>query len=232
MKFILAGLLLAMAVLLAAAVAAYQAWGIWGAVGVAAVVVVAVFAAKALAGKLLLSLFMIPFKMKGKVLRGATIEVHAVTPAEAPPLDEEEDDAVDDEYFESLEEVAEYRRESEEVRRQAAAARARRRWRRVDVTITPRTPKGDGFTHWEPGELVLVHPSSKGHKALDSDDSEFGEIAETLIWDPQRKAFGPDEQGKYFGPQRLQLLVGVEPDLGHVAFRYYFEKFGNVPVGD
>ena len=87
-------------------------------------------------------LLLIPFRMKGAVLKQAAVRVHAIERADPLPrrVRRDEDGCVVDE---------------------------RRDCFLVDVTITPRTPNGN-FKHWEPGELTLVKP---GTKALDDDDS-------------------------------------------------------------
>jgi len=96
----------------------------------------AVFAAgpdnmKKIIKKLLNALILIPFKMKGAVLRNATVQIHAVTASLAPTkLDGDS--------------------EPEEPRRYFT----------LDVTIQPKETSGS-FSHWEPGELRLSRPDLK-----------------------------------------------------------------------
>jgi len=151
-------------------------------------------------------LFMAPFKMKGKALSGAEIEIHAVRPAAAPELSENEDDEEDfdeDDYSEY--DYSEYA------------------WYHVDVTITPH-PKGEGFTYWEPGELMLVGPDAV---AVDVDGDE-ADIHDLRVF--AGGAFREYEGEKYEGPQRLELHVGVKRGFNALQFRYYFELFGHVPI--
>lgn len=91
-------------------------------------------------------LFMMPFRMKGQALAGATVEVHAVTPAPMPVADDEADD--DGPAPESL------------------------RWVYIDATIHPK-PRTHGFILWEPGELVIA-PASVDCRSLDDLDRCIG----------------------------------------------------------
>lgn len=232
MRIVIIGLLTVLALIMVAAVVAYSTWGVWGLAGLFAIIVVGVFTLKSLAGRVMTSLFLTPFKMKGKVLMGARVDVHDVTPADPPNMqDDYEEDLLDDEDFDTPEDAEEYRRELQEERREAAKAHARRQWFLIDVTITPQDRPGDGFKHWEPGDLTIVEPSSDPVASYESgDDDEVGEIAEVMIWDDEEEAFREDEQCKYFGPQRLRLHAGVDPGHPHFAFRYYFEQFGELQL--
>ena len=40
--------------------------------------------------------------------------------------------------------------------------------------------------------------------------------------------FGPEDDLRYAGAQRLPLLVGVRRGVERLAFRYYTEEFGEV----
>jgi hypothetical protein len=149
------------------------------------------------------SLFMIPFKAKGAVLRKASAEVHSVEAAEAP---------------------SESRRGEHAGDGKPPAREEPREYYRVDVTITPRPALGR-FKHWEPGELLVV---PYGAKVTANDDTTDASGPETLeVFENGR--FGPDEGYKYFGPQRLRMLVSVPPGAPRrLKFRYYLEAFGDV----
>jgi hypothetical protein len=97
------------------------------------------------------------------------------------------------------------------------------RWVWLDVTITPQ-PRTDGFTHWEPGELMLL-PLSKPYKGLDDMDHCYNVRDLKLVVDGVEH---PDEGGKYHGPQRLKLLVGLPQQENAFKFAYYFEQFGEI----
>src|ERR1043165_2849396 len=75
------GLFLFITMVLVAVAIEYLPW--WALLlGFVALIVTGKFIVK----KLLLHLFLKPFQLKGAVLKGATAEVHSVTPAEAPPV--------------------------------------------------------------------------------------------------------------------------------------------------
>ena len=152
---------------------------------------------------LLAKAFKAPFKMKGAALRGARIDVHGVRPAEAPAR------ATDDQ-------------EDEDEAPEAAIQD--RRYYRLDIMVTPPPPHGESaFTHWEPGELVLVPPTQDPEAAL---EDESCEVFDVRIYDGT--AFVEDEDCKYEGPRRIELLVGVPPNERELALQYYFERLGRI----
>ena len=208
MRKLLGAALFLLIVLMVLAALALQAWGIPGLAGFVAVVVATLIGLKFVVGALLKKLFTAPFIAKGAALRDAQVQVHSVTPAAAPVYEAEEEDAEDEE-------------EPEEPD-------VPRDWYHLDVTITPPVPTG-GFTHWEPGELVLTGPDAKSSRDLDSMDEEAAEpVAEVEIW--RDGGWRPDEEGKYPGPQRLRLLAGVPVGTRRARFRYYFEVFGEIDL--
>ena len=158
-------------------------------------------------------LFMAPFKMKGKALSGAEIEIHAVRSAAAPETQQPEPSGNDEGEEEADED---YGDEDEFDYSQYA-------WYHVDVTVTPH-PTGEGFTYWEPGELMLVGPDAV-EVDVDGDEAEVHDLR--IFTDG---AFREYEGEKYEGPQRLELHVGVKPGINALQFRYYFELFGHVPI--
>jgi len=124
------------------------------------------------------------------VLRAAVVTVHSVTPAEKPNRSlADEDEEADPEMFDSPDEAEEYQREMAEERREQEEADSRRRWFLLDVTITPQEVTGEGFTHWEPGELAIVSPGSQPTKTFGPDDEEeaIGEVLDVSIWHPERQ---------------------------------------------
>src|SRR3989442_15593894 len=91
--------------------------------GVVALVVIGKFMAKRLFCRLILT----PFKLKGAVLKGATAEVHSVTPVVEPPL-----------------------------KGTASTEATPRTSYYVEITIRPGGDAKTPFGLWEPGELRLV----------------------------------------------------------------------------
>ena len=165
---------------------------------------VGLFAVLALGARILFRwglprLLRMPFAAKGAVLRDAVVHVHSIEPIDAPPP------ALADEPYEIDSEPREHFR--------------------LDVTITPRTPRG-AFTLWEPGELRVVGADAMPGDP-EADEADY-DIESLEIQDEGR--YRPDSGMKYQGPQRLRLSVAVPPDQRGLRFRYYFEILGNVSL--
>ena len=165
--------------------------------GVVALVVIG----KLMAKRIFFRLILTPFKLKGAVLKGATAEVHSVTPMAEPPL-----------------------------REPAPANAAPRHSYYVEVTIRPAGDAKTPFGLWEAGELRLVLPESVLDLNPDtpSDNDDTCEIKSLEV--QEDGAFKVDEGLKYPGPQRLRLLIAVKPGTSRLKFRYYFEEFGTVTL--
>jgi len=155
-------------------------------------------AAQFLIGRLARRLFLMPFRVKGAALKGASAQVHAVLPAAgiaAAPAAEDWNELRD--YY------------------------------LVDVTITPGEVPGP-FGLWEPGELRLVPRESvlrpESHKAEDHDES----CNITKVQVEAEGEWADDDGMKYGGPQRLRLYVAAEPGTRELKFRYYLEEFGRI----
>ena len=158
---------------------------------------VAKFAIKHLLKKLLV----MPFKMKGAVLRNATAQVHSITPADRPTAtagenadDVDPDDASPRNYYQ------------------------------LDVTIVPQEATGK-FTLWEPGDLSLMRPESG--VGVD-DETDDGACTIHNLQVEEEGQFKPNEGMKYPGSQRLRMILGVQEGVTALKFRYYFEAFGEV----
>jgi hypothetical protein len=104
---------------------------------------------------------------------------------------------------------------------------ATRRHYWVDVTVRP-TGQSQGFQCWEPGELQLVRPESHLNPHDSNADEGTGVCDVMRLEVEQDGAFQADEGWKLAGPQRLRLLLAVEPGVSALKFRYYFEEFGQV----
>ena len=233
MRLLLIGLLILLALIMIMGVVAWSLGGVWGLLGAFAVLIFVVVILKQVAGKLITMAFTAPFKMKGKVLRAAVVTVHSVTPTGKPNRSvADEDEEADADMFDSPEEAEEYQHAVVEERREQEEADSRRQWFLLDLTITPQEVTGEGFRHWEPGDLAIVSPASKPAKTFGPDDEEeaIGEVFDVSIWHPERQEFCEDDMCKYHGPQRLRMHVGVEPGHDRLSFRYYFEQFGDVKL--
>jgi len=232
MRLLVIGLLILLALIMIVGVVAWSVGGVWGLLGAFVILIFLVVILKQVAGKLAMIAFTAPFKMKGKVLRAAVVTVHSVTPAEKPNRCVANEEEPDPEMFDSSDEADEYQREMGQEGREREEADSRRRWFLLDVTITPQEVTGEGFTHWEPGELAIVSPGSQPTKTFGPDDEEeaIGEVFDVSIWHPERQEFCEDDMCKYHGPRRLRMHVGVDPGHERLSFRYYFEQFGDVKL--
>jgi hypothetical protein len=153
-------------------------------------------------GKVLESLFWLPFKAKGKALRGAVARIHSVLPTNAPPPEPKDEGEPEDEG------------EEKDTRP--------RNYYLVDVTIEPKPATGK-FHMWEAGELMLQAPGA----GIDDEDHACVikriEFFETGV-------FQEDQGFKFEGAKRLRLLAAVLPGTQRLQFRYYFETFGEVVI--
>lgn len=165
-------------------------------------IIVAYFLIKFALGKAFVALFSVPFKMKGKALEGATAELHGIQWTEKPNDaggDEDEDES--------------------------AKSKRPLRYAWLDVTITPQV-RTRGFTHWEPGEL-MVAPSNVKLRKLDDMDRCF-RIHDVKIVTDGREA--GDEGFKLRGPARLKLLAEFPDSANALKFFYCGYSFGELPI--
>ena len=206
-------ILLVLLAVLAISVAAVRYLPWWGiALGLVGVYLAVRFGLKFVVLRMLRSLFLIPFKAKGAVLRGARAEVHSIEPAE-PPADRVAEDEVT---------VGDA-----DPAGGATQVLVPREYYLVDVTITPRSAPGP-FVLWEPGELLLIRADAR----VGLNDLDEGSRAEDVqVVEGDRSGDGGD--GKYHGPLRVKFLFGVRPgESRDYKFRYYFEAFGAVILPD
>ena len=171
------------------------------AVGVAAAIVISLWLGlHALARQV----GMLPFKAKGRVLRGAKVHLDSAEclPVPAwmmePPDEDDEDDPPPLSYY------------------------------RLEITITPGTPKGS-FHLWDPYDLSLVPKGFRTTwKNMADEDGEPGfEIEEIQLWIDGEFS---DDFDKVPGRQKLRLKVGVPVGSREFQMLYYFETFGNITL--
>ncbi len=153
--------------------------------------------------KLFATAFMIPFKMKGAVLHGARLTIHAIEPSERPTC------SYDD---------------GEEAYEDDAALRV---YYRLDITIAP-TATSTSMTYWEPGELILIPDTVKPNAEIWAELEEAGYVETVEVFDGEQ--FVPDEDYKYEGTQRLRLLMSVQADCRRARLQYYFEDIGGLDL--
>jgi hypothetical protein len=166
-----------------------------------AIILVVCLLFKYLGGWLGTRLLSIPFRMKGKVLRKADVQIHSLAPAAPPTLD---------------------RNRADEDEEEPKEDEGPRNYYLLEATILPQEPKGK-FRLWEPGELCLVAPGL----SIDDDDDTC-KVKQMEIF--EEGSYHPDEGLKYPGPKRLRMLLAVAPQTPKLVFRYYFETFGDVKL--
>jgi hypothetical protein len=152
--------------------------------------------------------FMVPFKMKGKVLAGASVKMNGCTAAPRPSSCRYGDEELDEETNQRYQQME---------------------WYYLDVSINPvAQSEGCGFMLWEPSELIMVSTNVKAKDLENGLDGDACEMHDCKIFvDGQ---FVEDEESKYEGSQRLQLHIGVLPSINKLQFQYYFELFGSIAL--
>jgi len=94
----------------------------------------------------------------------------------------------------------------------------------VEMTIEP-DKKVEGRV-WEPGEFILA---SEQIKSLgDLEEKEVGSVEEVLVWNGSE--FGPDEEAKYPGAQRLKVTFAVKPGTTKAWLHYYSESLASLDL--
>jgi hypothetical protein len=172
--------------------------------------------AKIIVGHLFKRLALGLFGVKASALRGARLEVHSVTPITKPVEIDIETET------EAERESATNDRAVVPLATEPDAAEKPQAYYVVDLTLTPQSNATDRY--WEPGELMLA--TRKVTQLADLENNEAGGAESVEIWNGS--TFGPDEQGKYPGPQRLKITFAVKPGLERAWLHYYNEPLGEV----
>jgi hypothetical protein len=199
----------------------------WALLGI---LVILVLLWRFLLGWVFATLLMIPLRKQGKVLRGARVDVHSLRPTERPatvtaiasPASIEEthhDPSAPQGETEEADEVP------------LAEPDSPRDWFEIDITITP-PPAKDQFTYWDIEGVMLVKP---GSSLNDEDDSCHVRSVHLVregveLLDPGQTDSTDEEEvsGKVTGPHRLKMLIGVQPGVRELVFRYLLETFGKL----
>lgn len=174
-----------------------------------------------------MQLVLTPFKMKGAVLRGAEAVVHSVSPADppAPRKSRVSGEAAPDAEAESAAEGESGDDADDDEGVDPDDLVAGHAYYLIDATITPR-PSNGKFTHWEPGELVIVDENAPPEETDKSDDEDKGRIHRIELFEDGK--FVRDQGMKVAGPFRLRIHAGMPPQILRGKFRYYFEDFGEI----
>ena len=141
------------------------------------------------------------FRVKSRVLRGATVDVHTLRPVPAPEEFEPEDD-------------------TQPVMLD---------WFEIDATIFPAPNAAGPMNDWDIDDLRLVPIDEPDREPLESAEIE-NEIGFNRIAIVENGVASEPDQSKLHGPQRLRLVAGLPRGIRVWKFRYYFEQFGRVEL--
>ena len=189
-----------------------------------------VWIGKFVLGKLIQQFALGLFSMKSAALKGATVSVHSITPIVRPPEsdDEDDEDAEDEENENLIEEKAEAdagetrAAGEEDEESEKSETEEPKAYYEVDLTVTPTDENKSRV--WEPGEFILVSEPVK--KLTDIEEKEVGNMHDVEVWDGAK--FGPDDECKYPGEQRLKLIVALEPGTSNAWLQYYNESLASL----
>lgn len=189
-------------------------------------------------------LIMWPFRAKGKVLRGASVEVHSVKPIPRP-VDFDDDRLIEDDELD----------ENNELYENEAEVKVPRDFFEIEVTITPQPSTGP-FYLWDYHDITLGAPEQpwnsdddtcvvysvqrvRNVKLLYPESRSNGEAETSLsvrnvgpeeLDDEEAQDDEFDDSSKVPGPQRLKMTIGVNHDVRELVFMYYLEKFGRLSL--
>ena len=229
LRLILAAVLFLLILVGGIAAALFHFYGWKGMIAFPFIVLALVWVGKVLIGKIIKGFALGLFSMKSSVLRGATMTLHSITPVPEPPeadiedLEDEEDESEERAAATADEEEEENEdHDEEEIEQDEADAEEKpKHYYAVDVTITPGT-SGQNRA-WEPGEFILSSEPVKNLEQLE--EKEVGSVREIRIWDGSE--FGPDDECKYPGEQRLKVTFAVVPGTSKAWLQYYNESIGS-----
>ena len=166
------------------------------------------------------------FMTKSKVLRGATVVVHRVEPAEARQPSVENADAPAD-----VAETSDAEQDEDDEPGEDDESRdGPRRYVLVDFTVTPQ-PGQSRMQFYDPSELMLVPFDLKVSPDPDSepDDANSASVDRLTLVNPDGTEV--TDFDKLTGPAHLRIVFACPPPLsGRVKFRYYFETFGDLTL--
>jgi len=234
MRLILLAVLFVLILVGGVAVALFHLFGWKGMLAFPFIVVALVWLGKIVIAKLIKDFALVLFSMKSKVLRGATMKVHSITPISKPPPyqpaeeEDEEEGEDEDEEDEEAAEVGTGEPESDTEADSPEEEEKPRHYYDVDLTITPREASSDRV--WEPSEFILTSEPIQSLVDLQEGEKEVGTTHNVMIWDGS--IFGPDDAGKYPGEQRLNVTFAMKPGTAKAWLQYYNETIGplDVPV--
>ncbi|HVK13516.1 MAG TPA: hypothetical protein VM597_32515 [Gemmataceae bacterium] len=258
-RYILIGIVVAIVLLMAVAGVVVSLYGWPGFLVLLASLVVlaaaALFVGPRLFPRFLLGTIARPMRKMGKVLRGATLTVHSVTPAERPEMPGDDEADGDDEPHRIGDRETDDGRPSHRLGRRDGddeddedeevaddddePSPANLDWYWIDFTVTPRDAgSSEGRmvhrTAWNPGLLTFSVPKADRPRAtgLPAFFEQFapGEVLmnEMQVWDGAAEV---EMDAETFGAARLRARVGVGRKIGTLLLVYaHFTEVGEIRI--
>ncbi len=215
-RIILIGLLVLVLLLGAAGAALFHYFG-WYAMLIIPVVALIFLAFLRV---ILKRLFLIPFKMKGKVLKDATATVHEVS---FTGIKEGDDEKKKDTAGEGVEAGV------MEARPKLESAKEQKKYYSylIDLTIHPSDKAQTSFKYWDPSELMIVPPESKPSFDATAMDDSLGTVMELALFDNGQWQSDFD---KVQGENRIRLKIHLKQPGPACKIRYYFYDVATVAL--
>lgn len=161
-------------------------------------------------------LILIPFKMKGKVLKDATATVHEVSFTGIKETDAREDEG-----------EAEEGAEKDSAKPDSAKEQKKLYTYLIDLTIHPSGKAETSFKMWDPSELMIVPPDSKPSFDASAEEESLGTVMELALFENGQWQTDFD---KLNGEQRIRLKVHLEKPSPSCKLRYYFYDVATVTL--
>ena len=198
--------------LIAAGLTLFHFLGLWGTLALVAAIVALGWAVCANGEFLLEWLIHRQARAIGRVMKGATVTVHAITPAPEPDPSvwRTGDDEEDDEFEAQLE--------------ASGLPEGEYHWFKIDVTIAPKADDSGIAPSWEPSMIQLRKDDGESRDALELDIDCL--MAQVERW--QGGEFVVSDNETLEGSARIRLYVGVVPGTQDVRLSYLGEEFASV----
>lgn len=168
--------------------------------GVAGGAVVGLILMKFVGGYLIKKLFLMPFKAKGAVLKGAKVTVHSVAAVPPPPPSAEV--------------------ESDDLKRFT-------HYYLIDATILPGESKGP-FRAWNPEEIELIQFGKAVNPDADESERRDGDVTDVEVF--AENAYHKFDGENFTDSNRFRFRVRAHSKLRRAAFSYYFTTFGDITL--
>lgn len=148
------------------------------------------------------------FRVKSRVLRGATVDVHSVHRLPVPKA------------LAILKDGGSY---------EDSAESADRAWYQIEVTLFPAAVSPGPVGLWDLDDLQLVPFDTPDRKGLTEAD-ELEKVRFDRVWIIEKSKAIEQESSRFQGPQRLRIAAAFPKGIPVWKFRYLFEQFGRIEL--